>query len=164
MVRQVIGTLKGWLIAQILREENAKVDELARLSSSSEADLCGIRMEYLPESSIRPWRGMEVDEVNLGPSWMDPITTSLTTRELPFDKVKARRIRYKVVKYHIVEGVIYKKEYTLSYLRSVYISPVNHLFYEIYEGTYYSHIGGMGTVNKSSHSVILLANNGLGLH
>ena len=39
LVRQVIGRLKGWSITQILRKENAKVDELARLASSPEVDL-----------------------------------------------------------------------------------------------------------------------------
>ena len=63
-VRQVVGKLKGLLIAQILREENAKADRLARLTSYPEADLRGTRMEYLYTfpSQVSPlsmgWRAM----------------------------------------------------------------------------------------------------------
>ena len=37
--RRLIAGLKGLTIAQIPREENAQADRLARLASSSEADL-----------------------------------------------------------------------------------------------------------------------------
>ena len=68
LVKQVIGRLKGWSIANILREENTKANELARLASSPEADLGETKVEYLPEASITPDRGIEVNEVDLGPS------------------------------------------------------------------------------------------------
>ena len=39
LVKQVVGKLKGLLIAQILREENVKTNRLARLASSPKANL-----------------------------------------------------------------------------------------------------------------------------
>ena len=59
--RRLVAGLKGLTIAQIPWEENFQADRLARLASSSEVDLQGIRVEYLPEPSISNPATMEVD-------------------------------------------------------------------------------------------------------
>ena len=68
LIRQILGKLKVLSIAQIPREKNAKADKLACLVSSLEADLQGIRVEYLLEPSIAHQEGIEADEVDLSPS------------------------------------------------------------------------------------------------
>ena len=89
-VRQVVGKLKGWSISHIPREKNFEVDRLARLASSIEEDLGGIRVEYFPEPSVTTRSRMDINEVTLGPSWLDSIMAFLSTWKLPADKVEAR--------------------------------------------------------------------------
>ena len=52
LVREIVSKLKGLSITKIPREENAQADRLARLASSSETDLQGIRVEFLLEPSV----------------------------------------------------------------------------------------------------------------
>ena len=73
LIREVASELKGLSITQIPREENAQADRLARLASSSETDLQETKVEYLSEPSMFNPNGMEVDSIDIGPSWMDPI-------------------------------------------------------------------------------------------
>ena len=65
LIRQVINKLKGLPITQISREENTRVNKLACLASSLEADLRVTRVECLSEPSIMHLEGIEID---LGPS------------------------------------------------------------------------------------------------
>ena len=84
---------------------------------------------------------MEVDEVDAGPSWMDPITTFLRIGEFLTNKAEVRCIKYKAVKYHLIDGILYRRGYTFLYLWCVHPSQFNNLIYEIHEGTYKSHVG-----------------------
>ena len=52
LVHAITVKLKGISIIQIPREENIQADCLARLASSVESDLQGVRIEYLSELSI----------------------------------------------------------------------------------------------------------------
>ena len=97
-VRKLITGLKGLSISQIPREENAQVVRLARLASSSEVDLQGIRVEYLFEPSVSSSGDMEVDSVDEGPNWMDPIAAYLTNESLPTERSEARRVKYRAAK------------------------------------------------------------------
>ena len=73
---------------------------------------------------------------------MDLITAFMTTGELPANKAEAWRIKYKSIKYHIVNGILYRRGYMLPSLRYVYLSLVSRLLYEIHEGTCSSHVRG----------------------
>ena len=90
LVHAITDKLKGLPITQIPREKNTQANRLARLASSLESDLQGVRIEYLSEPSIRPSDEMDVDPIDIGPSWMDPITMYLTTRILPIKKNESR--------------------------------------------------------------------------
>ena len=46
---------------------------------------------------------------------MDPIAAFLNSRELPTDITETRHIKYKVVNYHLVDRILYKRGYTLPY-------------------------------------------------
>ena len=86
-----------------------EADWLARLASSSEIDLPGTRVEFLSEPSVPGPDRMDVDQIGIGPSWMDPILAYLTTGSLPDEKVEARRIRYPSARYHVINGALYKR-------------------------------------------------------
>ena len=68
LVQEVTSKLKGLSITRIPREENRQADRLARIASSSESDLQGIKVEYLSEPSVSNLDGIEVNPVDIGPS------------------------------------------------------------------------------------------------
>ena len=68
LVRKAISKLTGLSITQVPREANAVSDRLARLASSSELDLPGIRVEYLSKTSVSNPDGIEVNSIDIGPS------------------------------------------------------------------------------------------------
>ena len=123
-VREVIRQFKGFDITQVPRQENVQADRLARLASSSETELQGIKVEYLSEPSVSIPSGMEVDPIDMAPSWIDPLLAFLTSGDLPIEKAEARRVRYRAARYHIFNGVLYKRGYTIPYLRCVHPAQV----------------------------------------
>ena len=142
LVREITAKLKGLSITQIPREENTEADRLARLASSSETDLPGTRVEFLSEPSVPSPDRMDVDQIETGPSWMDPILEYLTTGSLLIEKVEARHIRYRLERYHVINGTLYKRGYILPYLRCVHPTQVGAILSEIHGGICGSHVGG----------------------
>ena len=120
LVREITGRLKGFSVTQIPREENIQADRLACLASSSESDLQGTRVKYLPEPSVSNLGGMDVDSVDIGPCWMVPMVMYLSTRDLPIEKTTARRVRYWAARYHLINEVLYKRGFTTPYLQCIY--------------------------------------------
>ena len=47
---------------------------------------------------------------------MDPIVTYLATRYLLTEKTEARQVRYRAARYHLINGVLYKRGFTIPYL------------------------------------------------
>ena len=82
---KITSGLTGLSITQILREENTQANSLARLESSSESEIQGIRVE----PSLSSPEGMEVNLIDIGPSWNDPIVTFLTIGNLLTEKTEA---------------------------------------------------------------------------
>ena len=101
---------------------------------------------YPSRISIRAQRAspdrMDIDQIGTGRSWMDPILAYLTTGSLPIEKVEARRIRYRSARYHVIDGALYKRGYTLPYLRCVHPTQIGTILSEIYKGICGSYIGG----------------------
>ena len=91
---------------------------------------------------------------------MDLIMAFLIIGELPVDKAEVRHVKYKVAKYDLVDDILYRKGYTLSYLRCVHPSQVNKLLYKIYEGTYKNHIRGRALSRKAPPPRVFLADHG----
>ena len=85
---------------------------------------------------------MEVDLINIKQSWMDQILEYLTTGSILTEKSEARRIKYRSTRYHIINGVLYKRGYTIPYLWCDHLAQVIDILQEIHEGVCDSHIGG----------------------
>ena len=92
--------------------------------SSLESDLQGVRIEYLSEPSVHPPEGMDVEPIDVGPSWMDSIMMYLTTGTLPTEKNESRRVRFRAARYHIINGVLYKHGYKLLYFQCIHPTQV----------------------------------------
>ena len=66
----------------------------------------------------------------------------LTTGSVPTDKSDARRIKYRSAKYHIINGIFYRRGYTIPYLRCIHPTQVRYILQEIHEGVFGSYKEG----------------------
>ena len=107
LVQEVTSRLKGLSVTQIPREEYTQVDRLAHLASSSESDLQEIRVKYLSEPSV---------------SSPDPILMYLTIGSLLAEKFEVQYVKFRAASYHVINGVLYKRGYTLPYLRCIHLN------------------------------------------
>ena len=80
--------------------------------------------------------------------WMTPIIRYLKEGWLPEDKAEARKIQIKPACFVIIDNVLYKRGYSLPYLRCTNSREVNYVLYEIHEGVYENHAGARSLVGK----------------
>ena len=136
--------LKGFYkfnIERVGREHNGHADSLAGLASSVAPEFRRTITVEVPDSpSIVKGGQVSVCQVELGPSWMDPILGYLSKDILPADQKEAAKIRKTATRYWVSrEGKLYKKSYTGPYLFCVHPDQVLNLLYEIHEGVCGSH-------------------------
>ncbi|XP_062109404.1 uncharacterized protein LOC133820020 [Humulus lupulus] len=132
----------------ILREKNTHADALAKLASTRDGDtLESVPVEYLPRPSIT---NPDVHMVNAPKeSWASPIIDYLKDGVVPTDKREARRLVYKAARYTLVDGVLYKRGFSVPLLRCVDEEEAMKVQYEIHEGECGNHASGPSTARKA---------------
>uniref|UniRef100_A0A2N9IQ60 Uncharacterized protein n=1 Tax=Fagus sylvatica TaxID=28930 RepID=A0A2N9IQ60_FAGSY len=146
--------LKGFCkfnIERVGREHNGHADSLAGLASSVAPEFRRtITVEVQDSPSIAKGGQASVCQVEMRPSWMDPILGYLSKDILPADQKEAAKIRKTATRYWVSrEGKLYKKSYTGPYLLCVHPDQVPNLLYEIHEGVCGSHTGGRSLAHKA---------------
>ena len=87
--------------------------------------------------------------------WMIPIIRYLKKGWLPKDKTEARKIQIRATRFIIIDNVLYKRGYSLPYLRCVRLEEADYMLREIHKATCGNHVGA---IKKGAQSRILLAN------
>ncbi|KAK3029877.1 hypothetical protein RJ639_038674 [Escallonia herrerae] len=82
------------------------------------------------------------------PCWMDMIVKYLSTGELPSERHEAKNLRVKAARYALVDGVLYKKSFSLPYLRCLRSSESLYALQEVHEGICGQHLGGRTLAQK----------------
>ncbi|KAM2850578.1 hypothetical protein PS2_026816 [Malus domestica] len=134
-------------ITQVPRAANSHADALARLASAVE-DKIGrkIHVELLAAPSTMV---AEVCNLQQGDSWITPIYKFLAHGTLPNDKVQAKQIRYKSARYLIINDQLYKRGFTLPYLRCLTPAEAEIVLREIHEGVCGDHAGSRSLAHKT---------------
>ena len=139
------------VLKKIPREENEGADSLARLGSKKEARLLGViplhiqpRPSIEETSKITRFRGevMEVEGTRVKETWMTPIQRFIQEGWLPDDKLEARKLRYKVARYTIYDGSLYKRGFNQPLLKCVDGKECEYILSEVHEGICGNHSGG----------------------
>ncbi|CAL8167597.1 unnamed protein product [Prunus armeniaca] len=147
--KKLLDDFIGYEIIQIPQLENAKADSLARLASSIDIDLGrSIPVEFLEKPSIEEDH-VEVFPISSEPTWMDPIHDYLTHGVLPEDKAEARRVWYKSSRYLIINNKLYKRGFSLPYLRCLTPDEANYVLREIHKGVCGNHAGTRSLAHKA---------------
>ena len=94
----LMKTIPTASIKVISRSKNTNVDALAKLASTTNAELLdAVSVEFLAEPNIK--QQLEIMKLVQEPSWMNPIIAYLKNGELPKLKIEARILRLKVARY-----------------------------------------------------------------
>ena len=79
---------------------------------------------------------------------MTPIISFLQDGHLPQDVEKARKVRKRAAKFTILNDILYKKGFSMPYLKCVDEEEAKYILKEIHEGVCGDHAGPRSLVRK----------------
>ena len=142
-VLQLMKKFKETNFVQIPREENMEVDVLAKEASANQPMDKFDEVQYIPSIDIP-----EVLQVQNEGNWMTPIISYLKDGSLPEGKNEARRLRVRLVRYVLLNDVLYKRGFSQPYLRRLSPDEANYVLREVHEGAYGNHSGARSLIHK----------------
>ncbi|KAI5341775.1 hypothetical protein L3X38_009650 [Prunus dulcis] len=144
---KLLQSFRAYEIKQIPISENSHVDALARLASAIN-DKIGMKVpvEILAQPSTV---ASETCTVRYEDTWMCSIYSYLTNDTLAEDKVKARKLRYRSVRYTVINDVLYKRGYTTPYLKCLTIEQGDYVLREIHNGVCGDHFSSRSRAYKA---------------
>ena len=102
-----------------------------------------ILVEHLGRANEVAKGTVRIQEVRVGPNWMDPIVKFLKNDILPEEKSEAEKIRRNAPRFWLSEDhKLYKRSHSRPYLLCIHPEASELLFEELYEGIYGSHTRG----------------------
>ena len=141
---------ESFSLLHVPRSGNTHADSLAMLATSSAQNLPRI---ILVEDLHRPSTTanvVQINQVRMGPSWMDPIMQFLKEDILPKEKIEADKIRKKANSYWLSEdSKLYRRSFSGPYLLCVHPDQTKLLLEEIHEGICGSHTGGRSLAHRA---------------
>jgi hypothetical protein len=128
LVRQQISKFHEVKLTRIPREQNTVADQLAKLASLNEPN---DELEVIQQPSIQ---AIEVNPIEIETCWMTPTASYLQGGTLPNDRHEARRIMVCASRFIILQGTLYKRGFSLPYLRCLTPIEAEYVIREIHEG------------------------------
>ena len=131
-------------LSHIPRSGNTYADSLATLATSLAQDLPRvILVEDLCTPISMKKDLLQVHQIKVGPSWMDPILLFLENDILLEEKSEAEKVRRKAPQFWLSEDKkLYKRSFFGPYLLCVHPETSESLLEELHEGICGSHTGG----------------------
>ena len=131
-------------VSHVSRSGNTHTDSLATLATSSAQGLPRIIfVEDLYRADGVKGDMVQIHQVRVGLSWMDPIVNFLKGDTLPEEKSKAEKILRKAPRFWLFEDhKLYKRSYSRPYLLCIHPEASELLLEELHEGIYGSHTKG----------------------
>ena len=79
---------------------------------------------------------------------MTPIISFLQDGHLPQDIEEVRKVRKRATRFTILNDTLYKRGFSMPYLKCVDEEEVRYILEEIHEGVYGDHVGPRSLVTK----------------
>ncbi|CAL8117216.1 unnamed protein product [Prunus armeniaca] len=143
---QLLQRFHAYEIRQIPKSENSQADALSRLASTIN-DKIGrkVSVEILSQPSTKT---AEVCTVRYEDTWMSPIYAFLMNGTLPTDKSQAQKLRYRSARYTVIDDVLYKRGYTMPYLKCLTKEQGDYVLREVHSGVCGDHSGSRSLAHK----------------
>uniref|UniRef100_A0A2N9I4E8 RNA-directed DNA polymerase n=1 Tax=Fagus sylvatica TaxID=28930 RepID=A0A2N9I4E8_FAGSY len=133
----VVGQVNGDYEAK-----EGQADQLAKSASSSTVD---DKIKTVQQSSLQT---TEVNPIHTEISWMTPIISYLQGGTLPDDRHEARRLKVRASHFLMLQGTLYKRGFSLPYLKCLAPDEANYVMREIHEGVCGDHSGARALQRK----------------
>ena len=131
---------------QIPKSQNMVADEVLKLASSEEGGISmGLAMEVQKHLSIDKVLTFTIQSSN---SWMTPIVSFLQDGHLPQNTKEAKKIKKRVARFTILNDTLYKRGFSMLYLKYVNEEEAKYILEEIHKGICGDHAGPRSLVNK----------------
>ncbi|XP_050264287.1 uncharacterized protein LOC126708547 [Quercus robur] len=131
---------------QIPRSQNMAADEVSKLASSEEGEISmDLAMEVKKHPSIEEVPTFIIQSAN---SWMTPIISFLQDGHLPQNTKEAKKIRKRAAKFTILNDALYKRGFSMPYLKCVVKEEARYILEEIHGGVCGDHAGLRSLINK----------------
>ncbi|XP_075663203.1 uncharacterized protein LOC142632739 [Castanea sativa] len=125
--------------AWIPRNQNMATDEVVKMASSEEESTNGeLLMEIQKQPSIEEFPIFSILSTN---SWMAPIVSFLQDGHLPRDTLEAKKIKTRTTRFTILNDTLYKRGFSLPYLKCVNEEEAKYVLREVHEGICGDHAG-----------------------
>ena len=119
-------------------------DEIVKLASSEERSTSmGLDMEIQP--NIEKVSTFAIQSIN---SWMTSIISFLQDEHLPQDVEEARKVKKKVARFTILNDTLYKRGFSIPYLKCVNEEEAKYILEKIHEGVCGDHASPKSLVSK----------------
>ena len=120
-------------------------DEVAKLASSEGAASIGLVMEVHKCPSIEEIFTFAIQSIG---SWMTPIISFLQDGHFSQDIEEARKVKKRVARFTILNDTLYKRGFSMPYLKCVDKEEAKYILEEIHEGVCGNHAGPRSLVSK----------------
>lgn len=131
---------------QILRSQNMAADEVSKIASSEETkSRTNLMMEIQRNPSIEKISTFAIEGTN---SWMTLIMSFLQDGHLPQNTDEARKIKKRSARFTILNDTLYKKGFSMPYLRCIDEGEAEYVLREVHEGICGDHAGPKSLVRK----------------
>ena len=131
---------------QIPRGQNMAADEIAKMASSEEGSASmELNIEVQKRPSIKEVPTFVIQSTN---NWITPIISFLQDRRLPQDVEEAKKIKKRAARFTILNDALYKRGFSMPYLKCVDKDEAKYILKEIHEGVCGDHAGTRSLVSK----------------
>ncbi|GKV29297.1 hypothetical protein SLEP1_g38236 [Rubroshorea leprosula] len=148
LVAELKCKFQKFCLSKIPRAENEQADSLSKFASDSSLSSRSVFVEVLDEPSFTKPRVMEISTNPDTPSWTDLIVSFLRDGIVPEDRQEAMKLRKKTSRYTLVDGVLYKRSFSLPLLRCLNPYEAEYALREVHEGVCGSHVGARTLAHK----------------
>ncbi|GKV18278.1 hypothetical protein SLEP1_g28683 [Rubroshorea leprosula] len=148
LVAELKCKFQKFCLSKTPRPENEQVDSLSKFASDSSLSSRSVFVEVLDEPSFMKPRMMEISTNPDTPSWTNSITSFLRDEIVPEDRQEAMKLSKKASRYTLVDGVLYKRSFSLPLLRCLNPYEAEYALREVHEGVCESHVGARTLAHK----------------
>uniref|UniRef100_A0A2N9GR51 Uncharacterized protein n=1 Tax=Fagus sylvatica TaxID=28930 RepID=A0A2N9GR51_FAGSY len=103
------------------------------------------QIKVVQQSSLQ---ATEMNPVHVETSWMTPIISYLQRGTLPGNRHEARRLKVRASRFLMLQGTLYKRSFSLPYLRCLAPDEASYVMREIHEGICGDHSGARALQRK----------------